>query len=333
MKLLACGSNGHYQLGNGTNIDTNQLTPASFTVDGHLVDLPSSVAKIATGGNHTFVLLNSGSLYTCGDNSYGQCGLPPADHIAVFTPVPGQWRDVSCGWEYSILVDATDNVFVCGLGLKGELGLGESTTSTVLTRLDAMCGRGISVVSSMSLTLCRASDGKFYGWGDGKKGQLGAKKVRWVPEVVVFPVQEEILHFGLTKTDAVLQLRLRLVSFGRQAIDIPQKVHFFRTMWTCIHYEVEAEPCSVVSVGNNSHGQHFPNSWSQCGGVFETGSEHGLFYANNTVYAWGWGEHGNCGHSQVQGHDQIVFADANAIFKGKPAYMAGGCATSWIATD
>lgn len=328
--LLACGSNGNFQLGNGTDDDINCPKACTFLINGEITtSIPSPVKRIACGGNHTLVLLESGDVFSAGDNTYGQCGhTQETTKVRVFTQVPGTWKDVLCGWEFSVLLSVTDQVYVCGLGLKGELGLGKTTQST-LTLLPSASSRNITrIESSVGLTVCQTSDG-FVAWGDLKKGQLGRKEILYEPESISLVI-EPVRDFKLTKTDLVLQLDHRLVLFGRMAIDVPEPTTDLRVMWSSIHYRDSTG--KIISLGNDRHGQSFPHFSPVPNAPFTTGSEHGIIVLDK-VYAWGWGEHGNCGYSSIPEHDQIVFRQLNPIYTDlnhPPQYIGGGCATTWI---
>lgn len=338
MMLLSCGSNGNYQLGSGDNEDTSVFSPCKFNVGGIVTTtLPSMVQKVVCGGNHSMVLLLSGELYSCGDNTYGQCGIynetlgTPA-HVEVFTRVPGAWKNAACGWEFSVLLDASDQVFVCGLGLKGELGLGKLTTRTNLVNLGSASGLGIAdIKTSINLVLCRGTNGVFYGWGDSKKGQLTEKQIFHEPQRIEFSVSE-VIDYQITKNCVVLATKHQLHSIGKTTEELPsgipvRSMEYFRAMWSSIHYK---QAQTIVSIGNSKHGQKFNGDLNTQDFKFEVGSEHGLVYIRDELYAWGWGEHGNCGVSKQPGHDQIIFSELNHIYTGHIQLIAGGCATSWV---
>ena len=329
MKLLACGSNGNFQLGNNSADDFNQLVPCLFLVNTKVRDTFDTVPQIVCGGNHTFVLFNSGELFSCGDNSYGQCAHPVLElspNIKVFTKIPGQWSYVCCGWEFSVLVNCRNDVFVCGLGLMGELGLGQQTTSTGLTWL--MNVPVVNIKSSINFTILKDLKGQYYGWGNSRKGQLfTAKTLFWTPTPLELPLND-VLDFHVTKDSTILQTTTKLVGFGKMAVDVnvsPNTV--VKTMWSSVHYRHNG---TIKFIGNNSHGQHFPGDKPLGDSVFTVGSEHGLIQDSNQVYAWGWGEHGNCGSSLVPGHDQITFSSLNHIYTGEILLMAAGCATTFL---
>ncbi|OBA21986.1 RCC1/BLIP-II protein [Metschnikowia bicuspidata var. bicuspidata NRRL YB-4993] len=370
--ILACGSNGLYQLGLGNDKDHDSLQHVpGLEQMGHV-----QPRLMAFGGNHTFVLYPEGQLFAAGSNEFGQCGVNSPLVLKVFTRVPGQWKRVAAGWEFSVLWSHDNQLYSCGSGPKGELGLGEGC---VLARSlqkvplpenskvhDFKCSIGHTVVE--------LKDGSYVGWGAARKGQLGPQppvvaasgksKPRpavWLPE-----------HLQLEHSDSFCMGRDRTITVGpgikvhgAEAQEIGVQTHTVKAMWSSLHYledgrgaenrDVGSESggvrkqdsgrdgdtgllegnsgipgVSIRSVGNDLHGQCFRYE-APCPIVaFEVGSEHGLvLLSDNSVHAWGWGEHGNCGAMK---DDDVVFNYLNQIYDGKDqvVMMAGGLATTWL---
>lgn len=123
-RLLAIGTNGRGQL--GVNDIATHHTPVQVPTD----KFPSPIVKIATGKNHSLLLLANGDLYAAGSNMYGQCGLGPgtkaAQDLLSFTKIPllSEVVDIACGWDHSIVCDTHGRVFTFGHPLYGQLGNG-----------------------------------------------------------------------------------------------------------------------------------------------------------------------------------------------------------------
>ncbi|GMG29086.1 unnamed protein product [Ambrosiozyma monospora] len=107
----------------------------------------------------------------------------------------------------------------------------------------------------------------------------------------------------------------------------------------------------IKSIGNDSHGQLFPkdNKEFYMNSIHikdaAIGSEHGLILSDtDKVYAWGWGEHGNCGiQTNDKKKEDVTFDYLNLVFDsmgstsngqaGLRSHVVGlfcGCATSWV---
>lgn len=308
-QVLACGSNGSGQLGTGDTSDRSVLTA---------VEIPSRSppAKFAFGGNHTLILCEDGSVYSCGDNHYGQCGTGNTQDLRSFTRVPGVWAHIAAGWAFSVLCTASGDIYTCGHGPRGELGLGpgvaDSSVPARTSRPASVSNCSVSdVKASISHVLVRYSNGVYCGWGASRKGQLGppeyvetrrgaskAVLLVWAPRICDFSAP----NFCVGRDRSVFWGDGFFIA-GNNLQRIQARPDTVKAMWSSVHYtEKTPHGLSIKSVGNNLHGQLF--SYESPGRIvdFEVGSEHGVVLLdNNAVYAWGWGEHGNCGEDQREG--------------------------------
>lgn len=346
-KVLACGSNGNYQLGINNDIDQNGLQEAQFKLDDDTIvtSLSYKPTKIACGGNHTLILFENGEVYTSGENQFGQCGLPKCDNITIFTKVPGNWIDCCCGWEFSILINQNREVYVCGNGLKGELGLGKEIRLCEL-RYSFSIPRDsdFEIKASVNHVVLRVNN-ELIGWGNCRKGQLGVIEERkpsilWEPKKLNFPnidIDSGALKFSLGREYTCIFTRGEITLFGKHAICVDlttTEVQEVQSMWSSVHFLTNDK--RVKSFGNNSHGQLYPSKDPFKVETFAIGSEHGLVLSANIVYAWGWGEHGNCGIHQEnkESIDEVTFNYLNPLYTAPDPVVAiaAGCATSWVVT-
>lgn len=104
---MACGSNSHGQLGNGSKSNC----PSFSTVIAEDVKF----AQVACGQNHTLFLDVEGIVYACGSNDSGQLGINGISSLAIpaaiaTATVRGKLVDdfkaisISCGLEHSAAV-------------------------------------------------------------------------------------------------------------------------------------------------------------------------------------------------------------------------------------
>ncbi|CDK29625.1 unnamed protein product [Kuraishia capsulata CBS 1993] len=370
--ILCCGSNGNYQLGTGTSEDSAVLQNAVMRGVDRLTTKPTS---IRCGGNHTLMLVELGDVFVAGDNSKGQCGLNPQidgqNCLSQFTKLPRlngkRWTHISAGWDFSVLINENHEVYACGEGLNGELGLGELVTSTLskseedkftLLRINLDVGSGVrSIKSSIHHTVILLKSGVLLGWGNNKKGQLtpvSLSKLVWSPQTIEVD-GNRVIGFNVCRDFTCIELasgRRRFRILGKNAEELEEEAHQMfqgltengydsftvHNMWTSLHlFGSNGENATVSSMGNNSHSQRLeslPDQLQKDAMVCSLGSEHGLFLTmSNKVYAWGWGEHGNCG---VQKEEGTVFATPNEIYDGRAGRVVliqGGCATSWVVTQ
>lgn len=345
--LWSLGSNGSGQLGLGHEEDAH--APALVT----LPDDAQDVAHITAGGNHTLLHLRDGRVLASGENGNGRHGeilgkrtmfgpALPVNHSKDGNVKPNEhWKLCSATWEASTFVTHESYVLCCGTGNKGELGLGQDVTSTSgLTPLPDFPPPGLAVddlAASMGHTVAVLSDGSVWGWGNGRKGQLGQPAtVCWVPrkiEGIPFKVTKAVCGrdfvFVAGPPDTGDCLILGSDKFDLQS-GMPQRVLRWKQIvaaWGSVF--VLLQDGQLLAWGRNDRGQLGPSNLPPLE-MIAAGSEHVLALTNaGEVLAWGWGEHGNCG-SPMEG-DGVVKDRYNVLpIARRCLYLAAGCATSWI---
>lgn len=195
-RIWALGSNGNGQLAVGHCNDVDKPTPCLF--DRPVDPPPANLRpkKIAAGGNHTVLLYEDGSVYAAGLNDDGRCGLPPSsDPITTFRrvviEVNGQGRrythfdDITATWSSTIFLVTSpltkgQEIWSCGTGYNGELGQGSRVTESfepgfVMYTSPSVC---VNLASSFRHVVAIMNNGFVYGWGNGRKGQLGTETPR-----------------------------------------------------------------------------------------------------------------------------------------------------------
>lgn len=371
MKLYAFGSNGSGQLGIGHDEDVSipteclfQGLPSSSTAS---TIGSAKITRIAAGGNHTLVLFSDGAVYAAGCNEDGRCGWSSSEtasqtefrRVVVEDTVDGvvvdTFKDVSATWEATFLVSEGDKVIVFGSGAKGELGLGTNVlrafAPATVPDFPPSGARVVSIASGMGHTVVVLSNGEVYGWGAARKGQLGesamARKTVWAP------VKVDVDGAGFGAVGAACGREFTVIlgdnaagefavlgscddKWGiRSGAPAPSSlVGGYRGLFASWHgVYIHQGDSSVVAWGRNDRGQLPPGDLPKPSQL-AAGSEHALAVIDNqTVVAFGWGEHGNCGpdvdaRGNVQGRFSRV---ALPIERGSGVVGVGaGCATSWI---
>ena len=358
--VFAIGSNGSGQLGIGHKEDVSVPKQVLF----HPEDASMSIAGIATGGNHTILLTKSGDLYWSGDPSSGACGLGKELQVPVFQParLSQSERDTDIGpvslicatWEASFIVasDATGKkarIFSLGVGAKGELGSGEfivrTPTATPLPDFPPPGTEIVDLAACMGHVVAVLDNGDAYGWGNGRKGQVGEpagtvhapRKVDGVDFQVYRAVctKEATCLFGSPESGRVHVLgsdKWRIKSNASERLSPWTDV---AAGWGAVY--ILRNDGSLQAWGRDDHGQLPPPGLPALTQI-AIGSEHAVALTDKgDVLAWGWGEHGNCG-PQVENNDVKgrwnVIASSNFIPKNsKIVGIGAGCATSWVYID
>ncbi|MCJ1281329.1 hypothetical protein MMC26_000648 [Xylographa opegraphella] len=357
MALYAFGSNGSGQLGIDSKDDTAIATRCK--VVSRLLDRSGIPVKVVAGGNHTLVLYSTGQVY--------MSGFPvalaehPGDHNHI-DRMKFQVAELNCSdnveiklcsatWEVSTLITADDHIFTFGLGSKGELGHG--TRSIMNENLCPPIDRtfipeGASIIdlaSGLQHTVIVLSNGEVYGWGNGRKGQLGEPA-----EIVSEPRKFDAVNFKVMRAVCGREFTYLVGDQGQGQHAVlgsdkfgvrshaPGSVSGWKDIgasWGTIF--VLHQSGNLISWGRNDHGQLAPRNLPYIAKM-AVGSEHVLaLTAEGKVLAWGWGEHGNCGPDVDKDGDvkspwsEIKTPDGD----GRQAIIGigAGCATSWLWTD
>lgn len=210
--LYATGKNNGYHLGIGHDMSINEWRPISLY----------GVKQVACGGGFTLAVKKNGELWGCGQNNYGQLGLPLSTiEIPVWVKLRDDVQYAAAGRGHSMIITNTGELLACGDNRKGQLGTGDLINRSEWTKvldsvIDVSCGDShtgciikneygtsglvtgdntyfqlgmpfvmegeFTVVLNASPsnvscgsrhTLFATSDGKCFGCGDNRMGQVG----------------------------------------------------------------------------------------------------------------------------------------------------------------
>ena len=352
MVLLALGSNGSGQLGIGHQDDVS--TPQVCRFQGEGIHKASPL-RVAGSGNTTLLLFTSGELYQAGsryvtdemhlgesprkDTCFGRVDFPEACKVKM----------ISATWNASFIVTELNDVYVNGEGLKGELGLGSDVKSIAeMVKIQGFPPKGsiiVDVHSSITHTVAVLSNGEAYGWGGGRKGQLGKPDgIVWAPrrfEGVGFEAtrvvcgREFTTFFGDTSQGQLAIFGSDKWGIRSQAPSRVPNCQDIAATWGSVF--VLQDTGSLHSWGRNDRKQLAPAGTPSIAFV-AAGSEHvvALTRGGHLLFR-GWGEHGNCGQAIDHNGDAIDSWDkADQSSVSNPERIAGigaGCATTFFWTE
>ncbi|XP_055497679.1 probable E3 ubiquitin-protein ligase HERC3 isoform X2 [Leucoraja erinacea] len=172
-QVFAWGQNTFGQLGLGTRgpLPCDPQTVKSFS------GVP--VAQITAGGEHSFALTVSGTVFAWGRNNHGQLGLDDTEdtltpkHVQILSCKSTIF--ISCGEEHTAVLTKDGFVLTFGAGAHGQLGH-NSTRDEIKPRLvGGLFGRKVSQIACGSYhTLALVSStGTVYSFGCGEMIRLG----------------------------------------------------------------------------------------------------------------------------------------------------------------
>jgi alpha-tubulin suppressor-like RCC1 family protein len=169
--VFAWGDNSKGQLGVGS---TN--TPKRYPTE---VDLPgefSDPISISAGYQHSLFLDSEGQVFACGDNSKGQLGT--GNNTLYNAPEKVAGLDgvkivaISAGYQHSLAIDSTAQVWAWGLNDHGQLGNNSTRDTNTPVEVSGL-NNVIAIAAGKYHSLALKSDGTVWAWGYNSTGQLG----------------------------------------------------------------------------------------------------------------------------------------------------------------
>ena len=136
--LLTCGHGETGRLGHGDEADRSFPTVVQALCSEPVC---SAVVGVGCGREHTVAVLANGDVYSWGWGECGRLGVGEVGKTLQPTRVPQyedlrrglsdaavypKARDVACGREHTLIISEEGQVFVCGPGFGGRLGLGNT---------------------------------------------------------------------------------------------------------------------------------------------------------------------------------------------------------------
>ncbi len=148
------------------------LKQGTFGENNNLRIEPKSV----TSGKHTLLLKVDGTVWTYGQNTYGQLGI--GTQVSIDNPVKINFDegvkivDIACGEEHSMALDNNGNVYVWGRNNYYQLGNSVDTYKTIPTKLTGISNI-IKISAGNSNSFAVTQDKIVYSWGLNANGECG----------------------------------------------------------------------------------------------------------------------------------------------------------------
>ncbi|KAM8940137.1 LOW QUALITY PROTEIN: putative E3 ubiquitin-protein ligase HERC6 [Pelodytes ibericus] len=169
--MYCWGNNNSGQLG----LADRDTAEVHFT-ENNFFQGKSGVKKVVCGGQHSLFILDDGSIFSCGQNTYGQLGrktnISTIDQIHALEAQT--IVDVSCGTKHSVAVCNQGNIFTWGEE-SGQLGSRQSkqiySIPKMITGLSNT--RIIQISCGHFHSIALSEDGRVFSWGQNNSGQLG----------------------------------------------------------------------------------------------------------------------------------------------------------------
>ena len=125
---------------------------------------------------HSLILKNDGTLWSCGLNFAGQLGLGDTTNRKIFTEITTNVDDVKqvyYGWYHTFILKNDGTLWGCGYNNFGQLGLGDTTNRTTFTQITTNTNDIKSVYCGGYYTIILKNDGTLWSCGHNNYGELG----------------------------------------------------------------------------------------------------------------------------------------------------------------
>ncbi|KAI1803107.1 RCC1/BLIP-II [Daldinia bambusicola] len=360
--LFALGSNGSGQLGIGHEEDVSVPKQVEFANEAP----KDPIVTIAAGGNHTILVTELGKAYWAGDPSRGACGIVENakdtkasrfQEITLSTSENiGPVAHVACTWDASVFVARDDSnkatrVYVCGVPDVGAtvISSGSDLHPTLLKDFPPSGTEIQNLAAGFRHVVAVLDNGQVYGWGNGRKGQLGDLGNATDSKAVVrHPHKLSGIPFKVAKAVCCQYTTClisepgdgRILVLGADKWELksaaPAEIPDWKMIsasWGGIY--ILQRSGTLIAWGRNDHGQLPPPGLPKLDRI-AAGSEHILAVTEDgDVLSWGWGEHGNCGpqtekFGDVKGRWNVLASLKHLPEGSQITTIGAGCATSWI---
>ncbi|BBH01820.1 Regulator of chromosome condensation family protein [Prunus dulcis] len=172
--LYSCGSSLCGVLGNGPE------TKQCVTFSRINFPSPAQVVQVSASHNHAAFVMQSGEVFTCGDNSSFCCGHKDTNR-PIFRPrlveaLKGlPCKQVATGLNFTVFLTRKGHVYTCGANTHGQLGHGDTIDSPAPKMIELPEGIGyiVQIAAGPSYVLAVADNGVVYSFGSGSHFCLG----------------------------------------------------------------------------------------------------------------------------------------------------------------
>mmetsp|Transcript_28803 Transcript_28803/g.51702 ORF Transcript_28803/g.51702 Transcript_28803/m.51702 type:complete len:989 (-) Transcript_28803:130-3096(-) len=357
--MWSFGNGSYGRLGHGDT--TNQFNPTLIrSLRGKII------AGAASGGDHCIVFTTDNEVYSFGRGNAGALGTGDNNNRVVPTKVQGMSKKeiagCAAGLQHSIVWTTDNDVYACGSGKEGQLGLGDTDNRMTFTLVRGLSGKQILGVSCGDAhTVAWTADG-VYSFGHGKYGQLGHGETKNIltptpisvltgkkivgaacgaSHTVVWTEEDEVFSFGYGKYgqlghgDTSNQLVPTLVqSLRGRAMAGGACGQGHTVLWT-----TEGEVCSFGLGGNGQLGSGDKGSKMLAARIpffkgkkvagAECGANHTFVWTpENDVFSFGCGSYGQLGGGDTT-HRLVPTKVAALSGKNLAGVSCGGATLVW----
>ena len=166
--VRGCGRNDSGALGQNDLINRSTVVP--------FIGISSQAIAVACGTFFTAILMNNGTVLTCGRNQFGQLGqndLITRSTVVSVLGISSQAIAVACGHYHAAILMNDGTVRVYGINNNGQLGQNDTTNRSTPVPVLGISSQAIAVACGYNHTAILMNNGTVRVCGRNAEGQLG----------------------------------------------------------------------------------------------------------------------------------------------------------------
>ncbi|MBI4244776.1 MAG: hypothetical protein HY606_11855 [Planctomycetes bacterium] len=157
----------------GSLAEGSSLGTVKFT----FAPAPAKVIQVSAGYRHSCALKSDGTVWTWGDNMFGQLGIGPGTQfsaIPVMIQISSAVKAISSGGFHTLALLDDGTVVSWGSNAQGAIGTGTPTPGIVFLPATVVNTADVVAVSAgLAYSLALTADGNILAWGNNTLGQSG----------------------------------------------------------------------------------------------------------------------------------------------------------------
>ncbi|PON67481.1 Regulator of chromosome condensation 1/beta-lactamase-inhibitor protein II [Parasponia andersonii] len=306
ISLLACGGAHVIALTSGGRVVTWGRGTSGQLGHGDTMNSPNPklvmlleshfVSNVSAGWNYSGFVSDTGSLFTCGDGSFGQLGH--GDYKSHSSPVKVSYfvnshvQQMACGMRHSLVLlkdHSGDPIYAFGSGKRGQLGISRGKVNSISlpeVTLGLEGAKIVSIAANGDHSAALSANGNFYTWGRGFRGKSDAHYPEHLSTSFCFIKAAFGWNHALLLSGNGEAFMLGGNRHG--VLNNPDKMssaeHLLDSEEAILEEVPGLEGKKVVDIAAGS--EH---------SALVTGMIFVFFYHEGVIKTWGWGEHGQLG--------------------------------------